>query len=86
LLAALAVQAHRRGGRERDIGNADADHLGNPGAGVVEQREHDPVPAARPSRRVRGCEQGLNLVTREKPEQGPLEALHGYREDLLSEL
>lgn len=66
LLSSLAIQAHREGGRERDIGNPDTGHFGNAGIGVVQQREHDQVKATAPGRLIMGCEQGLNLIPRHK--------------------
>lgn len=83
LLAPLALQAHRGRRGERDIGHPDADHFGNSRAGVVEQREHDPITVTTSGARVGGGENGLNLIAGEILEQGPLEAFHGYRQDLL---
>ena len=56
------------------------------GAGVVEHREHHPVATATPGPQVRSGEYGLNLIAREKPEQGFLETFHRYRQDLLSQM
>jgi hypothetical protein len=66
-----------------DIGHAEACEFGDPGAGVVQRREHDPIALPAPAISRWCVKDRLDLAFGEEPEQWLVEALHRDREDAL---
>ena len=74
------MKMHTGASVQDEVGHAEARQFGDPGAGVVERREHDPIALPAPAMSRRCVQDRLNLVFGEESEEGFVEALHGDRE------
>jgi len=81
LLASFPAQSHDP---VLEVGGGYLESFGDPGSGVIEESKEQMVTPSRPGRQVCGGEDGLNLRTAEKAEQGFVGALTGNGEDPLS--
>lgn len=83
LLAPLSVQVNCVGAVEEDVGDAQADHLGDARPGVVQHGKQRGIALSAPSSPIRRIEQSLNFLAREEPKDGPIEPFAGDGEDTL---
>jgi hypothetical protein len=76
----LAMEVDAGASLQDGIADTNAGELGDPGPGVVQRGEHDPIAVAAPPIRRWCVEDRLDLSFREKPEQRLIEPLHRDRE------
>jgi hypothetical protein len=77
------MEPHAGAAVQDDIADTQTREFGDPGAGVVQCGEHDPIPLPAPSIGWRRIKERLDLIFGEKAEQGLVETLHRDREDAL---
>jgi hypothetical protein len=65
---------HGMGTVQKDIGDAEADDLGDARAGVIQHGKQRGITLPTPGCSVGCIEQRLHLIARQKPQNGPIEA------------
>ena len=83
LLASLSMQMYGMCAIDEDVGDTQADHLGNARTGVIHYSKQGGITLSAPGGPVGCIEQSLNLLVGEKPQYRPIEALATDREHAL---